>query len=621
MSVAIYDALKDVGVDIESTLFSKTLREARNWTAKTGKRISGLVPNIYGAGAVVSNASESLQFGEDDLAKIRSALVEQKRRIIIVIDDIDRLDASALPRVLLVVRDLLDLPGFSFLLPFDEAPVIAALQKHISADGSGEGFLEKILDFQFRLPPLSEEQRRSYFRKCAADAADFLPAETIFRLADVLPGTPRRLKSLARHLGLLRATIARHGPNEINWRLLLYAAILRQEDERFASRFLKEFLSDDRSLTLFQGAEEKKTKRDRTLKNIFEQLEIDSLEKRDRLSNICSFGWDQLPRISHQWSDETLALLDRAPAMTQKELIRILGEIRSPMFNVSKLGDLLASDDMNFATGLGRLAATMGSLYRNSIVASIEAFSESDRLAAHSTWLSGISAFEKMAAVAPELPSPSRATLFCNLYDVVISFKDSERESEHIVCREMPIFDRLICSSDQKEVEKIDAHIHRAGKREGYADLAVSDIAQRLAKRVAGDLLERFQRKSIFGFLRLKSQSLYTTVLTQSDGPLWTGETGNLWSAVLDRACDDPVVQKNSVESLELFSNFGSRSCSEIADLISILWKAATVRPVGKMWQEELIKRRDQLVERGVDAECLVVPEWLNPIRLARRAD
>jgi len=246
----------------------------------------------------------------------------------------------------------------------------------------------------------------------------------------------------------------------------------------------------------------------------------------------------------------------------------------------------------------------------------------SDRLlAAHSTWLSGISAFEKMAAVAPELPSPSRATLFCNLYDVVISFKDSERESEHIVCREMPIFDRLICSSDQKEVEKIDAHIHRAGKREGYADLAVSDIAQRLAKRVAGDLLERFQRKSIFGFLRLKSQSLYTTVLTQSDGPLWTGETGNLWSAVLDRACDDPVVQKNSVESLELFSNFGSRSCSEIADLISILWKAATVRPVGKMWQEELIKRRDQLVERGVDAECLVVPEWLNPIRLARRAD
>jgi hypothetical protein len=262
----------------------------------------------------------------------------------------------------------------------------------------------------------------------------------------------------------------------------------------------------------------------------------------------------------------------------------------------------------------GRLASTMGSLYRNSIVAVMEAFSENDRLAAESRWLASVSAFEKVVAVAPQLPSPSRAAMFCSLYDVVISFKDSEREGEEIFHRETMIFDKLICSADQREIDKIDAHLHSAGKREGYAGIVMRDVTQRLATRVAGELLERFQRKSIFAFLRLKGQSLYTTVFTQPDGPLWSGETGKLWSAVLECAGDNAVVQKNLVESLELFGSLNNLDSATAANLIPKIWEAATARPVGRMWREELVKRRNQLTERGVNAGHLAIPEWLKPL-------
>ncbi|SHG15031.1 P-loop NTPase fold protein [Bradyrhizobium erythrophlei] len=614
LSVAIYDALKDAGVEIENTLFSKTLREARNWAASKGKNLSGLVPNYYGAGGVISSASESLQFGEGDLAKIRSALVEQKRRIIIVIDDIDRLDASALPRVLLIVRDVLDLPGFSFLLPFDEAPVIAALQKHISTEGSGEGFLEKILDFQFRLPPLSEEQQLFYFRKCMAEAADFFPTDAIFRLVDILPGTPRRLKSLARHIGLLRESIARHGSNEVNWRLLLYSAILRQEDERFASRFLDHLLSGEDGFTFsFIGADDEKKKRAETLASIFEQAEVKSLAKKDRLSEICKFGSDQFSRMSHQWSYETVALLDRPPAMTQKELIQVLDQIKKkPTFDASELSDLLSSDSMSFVSGLDRLATTMGSLYRNTVVAKIEAFTEDDREVAEAKLLASIAAFERVVAIASQLPAPSRRALFCSLYDVVTSFKDSERDGEQNVHREVSIFDKLISAANQREIEQIDAHIQKPGKRD--SQVLVDEITRRLAKRIANDLVDRFRRKSVFAFLRLKNQSLYTKILTQPDGPLWSGDTGELWSAVLAQASDDPVIQRNAAESLEVFSTLTSIDSSSLSDAICRVWEAATARPVGKMWQEELLQRRKQLTKIGLNAGRLVVPAWLNPL-------
>jgi hypothetical protein len=56
-------------------------------------------------------------------------------------------------------RELLDLPGFTLLLAFDDEIVGKALIDNNPAWLDGSDFLEKILDFRFHLPPVTEKQK------------------------------------------------------------------------------------------------------------------------------------------------------------------------------------------------------------------------------------------------------------------------------------------------------------------------------------------------------------------------------------------------------------------------------------------------------------------------------
>jgi predicted KAP-like P-loop ATPase len=80
-------------------------------------------------------------------------------RLVVLVDDLDRCDPKLLPQLLLSLRELLDLPGFTFLLAFDDEIVGKALIDNNPAWLDGSDFLEKILDFRFHLPPVTEKQK------------------------------------------------------------------------------------------------------------------------------------------------------------------------------------------------------------------------------------------------------------------------------------------------------------------------------------------------------------------------------------------------------------------------------------------------------------------------------
>ncbi len=81
---------------------------------------------------------------------IADALRKQKKRILVVIDDIDRLTAEEIRQLFRVIKAVADFPNVLYLLAFDKEVVVNALKNEQS--GFGEAYLEKIVQVPFELP-------------------------------------------------------------------------------------------------------------------------------------------------------------------------------------------------------------------------------------------------------------------------------------------------------------------------------------------------------------------------------------------------------------------------------------------------------------------------------------
>jgi hypothetical protein len=168
--------------------------------------------------------------------KIRQKLGD--KRVIVFIDDLDRATPDLLPKLLLSLREILDLPGFTFVLAFDNEIVAEGLVSANKAWGDGDSFLDKILDFHYYLPPISKSAKRLLLKKMLERYATFVPEDSISPIEHLLPDNPRKLKRLVRGLVSLQPQIARHGVDELNWVEIWLAQMIRQESYPFFMRLL-----------------------------------------------------------------------------------------------------------------------------------------------------------------------------------------------------------------------------------------------------------------------------------------------------------------------------------------------------------------------------------------------
>ncbi|MDX2076765.1 MAG: KAP family NTPase [bacterium] len=84
--------------------------------------------------------------------EIKGLLRGQDKRFLIVIDDIDRLTRDEIRQLFGLVKSVANFPNILYLLAFDKEIV----SKAISPDGYGDDFLEKIVQFPFEMPLISQ---------------------------------------------------------------------------------------------------------------------------------------------------------------------------------------------------------------------------------------------------------------------------------------------------------------------------------------------------------------------------------------------------------------------------------------------------------------------------------
>ena len=138
LQAVLSNKLKSVAKDLTRRIasFADTVSEAPVPYAKSGK--------------VVARFLEQQKDVHKLKEQVEKILRKQQRRIVVVIDDIDRLTAEEIRQLFRVIKAVANFPNIIYLLLFDKEVVVKAL---LELQGiPGQAYLEKIIQVPFELP-------------------------------------------------------------------------------------------------------------------------------------------------------------------------------------------------------------------------------------------------------------------------------------------------------------------------------------------------------------------------------------------------------------------------------------------------------------------------------------
>lgn len=183
----------------------------------------------HGGGLLVGPAAQAaadlLSGGQANLEKERKKVAESllelktestyPTRVIVLIDDLDRLDDSEVRAMLKLVKAVADLPNISYVLAVDDIRVRQVLASEHS-DSYGQSFLEKIVQVPIQMPAVSAARLEAIvkggvtaiIREASGDPMDEVFPESKYAAldfyADTIGRRVRTLRDRARLLNTLR---------------------------------------------------------------------------------------------------------------------------------------------------------------------------------------------------------------------------------------------------------------------------------------------------------------------------------------------------------------------------------------------------------------------------------
>jgi hypothetical protein len=182
----------------------------------------------------------NLKVGAQD-AKRLIARLGTNTRVVVLVDDVDRVDSPLVPKLLMGLHDLFDELGrCAFVIALDPAVVSGGLSQINPAWSSAPAFLEKIVQYPFRLPRPTQEQMHRLIVETLDESRLNLPQQAVLDVLDLLPPNPRKVKQFIRSLQRLQPTLSRMGDDEWNPTLLLLLELLRTASAEAAAELLQD---------------------------------------------------------------------------------------------------------------------------------------------------------------------------------------------------------------------------------------------------------------------------------------------------------------------------------------------------------------------------------------------
>ncbi len=149
-----------LGRTIGEKLTSKRKEMAR-WIESIA-RYASVIDARFAKAAEIAAAKAAVKL--DELReRLVTVLLKADRRVVILIDDIDRLDRQETHTLFRLIKACANFPNVSYVLAFDDIAVAKALgDRYGSGDeASGRAFLEKIIQIPLKLPVAAKEDLRA----------------------------------------------------------------------------------------------------------------------------------------------------------------------------------------------------------------------------------------------------------------------------------------------------------------------------------------------------------------------------------------------------------------------------------------------------------------------------
>src|SRR5690606_27273432 len=131
------------------------------WVEKIGRYASVVDERLGKAGEVAGAKAEASL--EDLRSRLSEALAKADKRIVVLVDDVDRLDKHEIHTLFRLIKACADFPNVCYVLAFDDVAVAQSLGERYGAgdEASGRAFLEKIIQVPLKLPVAMKEDLRS----------------------------------------------------------------------------------------------------------------------------------------------------------------------------------------------------------------------------------------------------------------------------------------------------------------------------------------------------------------------------------------------------------------------------------------------------------------------------
>ena len=143
------------------------------------------LPSEYGLAAAGAAAGSQLLAGTADVMqdltridlsnardKVQHALDQAGRPVVIIVDDVDRLEPNEIRLLFQFLKAVADFRGVSYLLAYDPLPVEKALS--FGGELSGREYLKKFIQLPIRLPRISNLLLQRFFREAVSELSDSL---------------------------------------------------------------------------------------------------------------------------------------------------------------------------------------------------------------------------------------------------------------------------------------------------------------------------------------------------------------------------------------------------------------------------------------------------------------
>lgn len=136
--------------------------------------------NDISEAALDSLADAAGEFRIDDdafvtkFARVSAAIRAAKRKVLVIVDDVDRLHVDELLSLFKAVRLLGRFDSVHYVLSYDETTIVDVLQCSDIAKGNRDrasAYLEKIIQYPFLLPPIQQVQLRDHIRTSLTEVA------------------------------------------------------------------------------------------------------------------------------------------------------------------------------------------------------------------------------------------------------------------------------------------------------------------------------------------------------------------------------------------------------------------------------------------------------------------